>query len=249
MNRSKLYAFLPCRSASPEVTTMATTNERSMQVEEIELKYCVKAPDDFDKLAKAAKAHIKTVRQVNTFFDSDGLDLNSARFTVRLRKEDAMFILGAKSPELKDQSGRQTNRDEKEVPLESEVAQEILEGKADPLQVLLVGNPEAQPLVERIRQILRGKKLRNAGFFVTFRQTYLADLPKVGNQELELDTVIFPGNIVHYEIEAEVPKKKEHLAKTVDEEIQKLLSRAGVAHESGPSKARRFFNIVGGKQG
>ena len=121
-------------------------NARSTtQDKKAELKFRVSSPEDLDKIAQASAAkHSMTARQVNVFFDTDALDLNKERYTVRLRRENDIYELGAKSPGITDAQGIKTEIDEQEErPFEPQLARKILEGEADPLDTLVKVRPNA----------------------------------------------------------------------------------------------------------
>ncbi len=164
-------------------------------------------------MAHASSAsHIKTARQVNLFFDTPEIDLDQNKFTVRIRKEDRKFELGAKSP---GGQGISSQIDEQEVLVEGGLAEEILEGKTNPLDALLAKKPESAELVKSIRKLIGNKRLEKIGGFVNFRETLRAVLEGVGTQQLEMDTTIFQNGLVNYEIEVEVPRGQEGRKKTI----------------------------------
>jgi uncharacterized protein YjbK len=217
--------------------------------EEIEYKYRVSKPDDLDKVIMAAAAQqVKTVRQVNAFFDTQQHNLNGKKITVRLRKENESFILGAKGQAVPDLSGRQTRKEEWEAQIEPDVAEAMLQGKEDPLKILAQKQPCAEALVKSIREELADKKLQYVGFFVSFRQKVQTNIPDLGELNIELDTSIFQGDLVHYEIEVEVPSQHKDHPQKIDEAMKQILKRAGVEGRTGPPKAKRFFNLLEGKK-
>jgi uncharacterized protein YjbK len=223
--------------------------QQELKEEELELKFRVTRSEDLDLLASALKAaHVATARQVNTFFDSDAFDLDKNKYTVRLRKENGVFELGAKSPETKGGGGIQTQKDEPKIKsLSADIAKAILAGSDDPLDVLIKVKGESGTLAS-IRKLLGKKRLRKIGSFVNYRETVSAPLPCVGNQKVEMDTSIFPGNIVHYEIELEIPLELKKCVQEVEAALKALLVHTGIPiKDDPPSKAMRFFKSVKGE--
>lgn len=220
-------------------------HERS---KELELKYIVNHWDDLETIAAAlAATHKKTARQVNTFFDTADFYLNNYKYSIRLRKEEGTHMLTAKSPALEALGGVMTEREEQEVRIEQHLARNILEGNLDPLDVLFKKNQRAEPLVTQIRQFIAGKRLVKAGAFLNFRETFLIQFDHVGEQEIEMDTVIFPGNVVQFEIEIEISPEKNNNASAISKAMDDVFNRTGISPRSGPSKAKRFFNAIQGK--
>lgn len=218
------------------------------QNKELELKYIVKHWDDLDKIAGAlAATHKRTARQVNTFFDTAEFYLNNNKYSIRLRKEEGTYMLTVKGPALKTLDGVMTEREEQEVRVEQDLAMHILEGNLDPLDVLLRKNQEAESLAIQIRKLISGKKLMKAGAFINFRETFIIQLDHVGEQEIEMDTVIFPGNMVQFEIEVEISPGENNHANAISKAMANAFERTGVLPSSGPSKAKRFFDAIQGK--
>lgn len=231
--------------------TMADTRIAPQEAgKELELKFRLTRAEDLDLVISAMSAvHVTTARQVNMFFDSDALDLDKEKYTVRLRMENGAFELGAKSPEIKGPEGIRSEKEEQEhKPLSPEHAEAILQGRADPLDVLVKVRPQAAALANRIRSVLGAKKLRKVGSFVNFRETVKAKLSDIGEQKLEMDTSIFPGNVVHYEIELEIPGHRANLAAEIEKMMKEVLARTGISYKTNPpSKAKRFFKLVRGE--
>jgi len=187
------------------------------------------------------------VRQVNHLFDTADLDLQEARSMLRLRDEDGRFSVTAKAPETAECDGLLTRRREAEVEVDAALAERIRAGDLSPLEPLRA-DPGCGDVVALLVEHGRGKPLRLVGRFETVRRRRAAALDCGGTDVdlvLELDTVTFPGGVVHHEVEVEVPGGVDAVA--VKEAVDELFARAGVRPWSTSSKAARFFRALGGE--
>src|SRR5262245_4491692 len=73
------------------------------------------------------------VRQMNTYFDTTGLDLGRQGHLVRLREEAGRFFMTIKGPERQGQAEGLLSRSEEEVEVGADEARKVLAGDASPL--------------------------------------------------------------------------------------------------------------------
>ena len=213
--------------------------------DEIEFKLLVDGPEALEAVARAAAARgarrAAPARQVNHFLDTAAGALRAGDAVVRLREEGSRWVLAAKG--AAEQAGELHRRVELELDLSSEVAARVLEGRADPLE-LLEGGLGTHPLLAGLRSSAGDQPLVHAGCF-TNRRTRVGPLQVAGHAlHLELDRTEFPGPVEHCEIELEVPAGTEQAAGLL---LRELLAEAGVSGTSAPSKAARFFRALAGE--
>lgn len=187
------------------------------------------------------------VRQVNHFFDTAARDLRSARIALRLRAEDGSWTLGLKGPESGPSGGAGAfaERPEEELEVDSIEAEAVLAGTRCPLAALEAGLG-AEPLVTAARRRAGDAPLLHLGSFENER-TRVGPRALPGDPEgprlvVELDRVRFPDGAVERELELEVPAGGD--ANATWSALERLFSSVGIAPESVPSKAARFFRIL-----
>lgn len=219
---------------------------------ETEFKFRVSSQADLDAVAQTAKAtSTKAVHQENHFFDTKDRLFDKNKFVVRLRQEDSSFFLTVKGPSSTHQQGALTAKAETEREITAAQATDIREGKQSALQVLAEMPLEAdeKPLVEQMTKLLGATPLVYAGGFSNDRSRLTVPL-HVGTQHapvvLELDRTTFPGAVVHYEIEVEVPPALD--ADALGQALTALFAKAKVPTSNGPGKAKRFFAAMRGEK-
>jgi len=217
--------------------------------QETELKFRGADANAFAALVTAAgRTPLEAVMQVNHFFDTPDFRLNSAKYTVRLREEEGAFVLGSKSPEIRSHDGTLTRKSEEEVVVDHNEAAQILSGTISPLDVLeRLASARATPLMKAIRQIVGETKLVHVGSFQNERSRLPVALSTNAGPftaQFEMDRTIFPGRRIDYEVEVEL---KGVDADEATAAVNAFLAKAQVGHQSGPSKAKRFFEIVTAK--
>jgi|CXWL01.1.fsa_nt_gi uncharacterized protein YjbK len=218
---------------------------------ETEFKFRVSSQADLDAVAKAAAAVPgKAVHQENHFFDTTGRRLDKAKYVVRLRQEDSTFFLTVKGPSTSSKDGSLTAKAETEREVSPGEAAQVREGQVSALAVLQAAQlaPEEAVVIEQLSGVLGTEPLVYAGGFSNDRlrlDTALAVNGQTATVTLELDRTTFPGKVVHYEIEVEVPAgvDPEGLATA----LKALFANAGVETRNGPGKAKRFFAAMRGE--
>ena len=100
---------------------------------------------------------------------------------------------------------------------------------------------DAHPLLATLRSLAGESALAPAGCFKN-RRTRVGPLEVEGQPLfLELDRTEFPGDLVHCEVELEVPAGLERAAGDL---LEKLLAEARVEGAPAESKAARFFRAA-----
>ncbi|MBX7117195.1 MAG: CYTH domain-containing protein [Myxococcaceae bacterium] len=218
---------------------------------ETEFKFRVDSQGDLDAVAKASGATGgSAVHQENHFFDTPERLLDQNKYVLRLRQENSTFFLTAKGPSTKQQ-GTLTEKAETEREITSAQAAAIREGQQSVLAVLAqapLGEDE-RPLVQKIQRLVNGFHLVHAGSFSNERLRLTVPLEVAGQETdvtLELDRTTFPGEVVHYEVEVEVPPTVD--AEALGHALTALFERAQVKTRHGPGKAKRFFAAMRGEK-
>jgi uncharacterized protein YjbK len=220
--------------------------------QESELKFRVDGPIAFQTLEKVGKATPRRiVTQTNHFFDTSDGRLDRAKHTIRLRDEGGVFTLTIKGPERKSSDGALTQKAEEEITLSKEEAQLILTKSQSPLTILaLRAQPTTEPLLKTILSLIGDGQLIYIGAFQNERTTLPITL-EVGGRAVdfvfEMDKTSFPGGHVHYEVEVELMGLRGVDVQAAADTVRAFFDNAQVRWQSGPSKAKRFFNVIAGR--
>ncbi len=188
------------------------------------------------------------VRQVNHFFDTTDRVLGATNRVLRLREEAERFILTAKGPGSQKSDDALAVKAEEEVVIPPAAAREILAGTRSPLVLLDELLPAPRPdLVQVLLDLVGDAPLAEVGAFANARRR-LGPIPLATTDGpvdvlFELDRTEFPGDVIHHEIEVEVAPA---VAEACRGALLDLLDRAGIAWRSSSSKAKRFFDLLGG---
>ena len=216
---------------------------------ETELKFRVDGPTAFELLARAAGASSPQQKetQTNHFFDTLDRRLDSAMHTIRLREEAGTYTLTVKGPETR-RGKALTERDEEEINVSGDEARSLIDGSSSPLELLKSrGASSAALLLRTINMLVGDHGLTYIGSFKNER-TRLPVTLSVGGVPLvlvfEMDRTSFPGPHVHFEVEVELNCGN---VDAVAEAVRAFFKDAKVAWRQGPSKAKRFFNVVAGR--
>jgi uncharacterized protein YjbK len=217
---------------------------------EIELKFRVADAEELEALKAALGGKVGApVEQVNHFFDTGELDLNRTKHVLRLREEVSSFLLTAKGPGGSEERAL-SERTELETRIDPTTAAKFLDGSASPLSVLEQAIGTEAELLETMRELSAGKTLKRVGKFDNTRTPVAVSVDLGGGvtHELvfELDRTAFPDGRVDFEVEVELQgveseTERERLAQA----IRSLIENAGIGVRSAPSKAARFFAILG----
>lgn len=227
----------------------------------VEREFKLRIPDEqawCALLARLGGAAREPVLQVNHFFDTAGGALRRARIALRLREESGAATLTLKGPargahahEELAGGGVLAERPEEELTLTAEAAHAVLAGERCPLEHLGASALGASALVLRARAAAAGAPARRLGAFENERLRVgpLAFPPGAPGPGLvfELDRTHFPGGIVERELELELPAHAR--AADVQRGLEALFSGVGLALESVPSKAARFFRALDSRGG
>ena len=222
---------------------------------EIEFKFGVPGNQAFYQLV----AHLNLpeslltegVTQVNHFFDSPSLCLHKQHFAIRLReqKDKNLLTIKGKQSHLPNENSVLTNRIEEEVAIPRQTAEDLLNGRIAPQQVIRdhFENKSAS-ILTMINTACRAQDLVHIGDVSNVRihlpAVILPGANVVDKLGFELDTSTFPDGNIDYEIEVEIAEHTD--AALVESALVELLQQAGIEWHTAPSKAERFFAAVTG---
>ena len=238
------------RPAGPSPRPPGTTPSSRNMSTEIELKFAVEDESAFDTLIRhldlPAREFHSSSQQVNHFFDTQTFALRDHHVTLRLREETGRYVLTLKG-KATDDDGVLTERLEEEVRLAPNVALDVLQGSVSPRDALAARLRERNPVaLEMLDETIGRNELHYVGRFENQRTRLSpidvtiagADVPLV----FELDRTTFGPERIDYEIEVEIGADVDSAAAT--ESLTALLRDAGVAWQTAPSKAQRFFELL-----
>jgi uncharacterized protein YjbK len=208
--------------------------------QEIELKRLLVGEGAADKLIAALGAVASDRVQINHVFDTDGLRLNQQLYALRLRLENGEAILTAKGPD-RGLGSYTSVRTEFEAKIERRLADEILAGRRDALEVLREHESDVvcTELWKGIEQARSGHTLREVGRFENRRRAIRVTLPSGLALEVEIDRTRFADGRVDDEVEIEVPR--EHLVGEVEGWLDQRAAAAGVSTRPSTPKIARFY--------
>jgi uncharacterized protein YjbK len=205
---------------------------------EREFKLMLKDATERARLEALLPTKRQLLRQHNIFFDTDYGRLAAARLTLRLRQENAAWLLTAKGPPL-DGRGALSARQEAERVVSAALAAHLAAGTADPVPALARAAPAdvAEALARRIAAAADGKPVRPVGGFRNERTHVEVALPCGAKATLALDRSLMPDGAEHHEVELEVMPAAARSAATW---LAGLLARAGVPPRASRSKRSRY---------
>lgn len=225
-------------------------------IKEIELKYRLHDAASLERvknaaLARADKSEIVTRTQTNYFFDTNGHSLKSNRVTLRLRHEGERHTLCIKG----DDPNTPKTPDTLSVKLEYERildhahAHQLLALTVSPIELLAIDhihddkrqNQTRAYLFEQARNLAKARPIILVGSFSNLR-SYIPIQMGSTKLTLELDETRFGNNIVHHEVELELPASAD-LAAT-ERDLLTLFDEAQVQFFSSSGKAERFYNLL-----
>ena len=220
---------------------------------EIEFKFAVRNRQAFEQLAKHLDLPVSVlatgITQINHFFDSRQLCLHDKHFVIRLREQLDKNILTIKGEQLQPQkdSSVLTDRVEEEVAITRKAADDLLQGRVSPQQVISDHfENRSAPILQLIKTACPGEDLVHIGKFSNVRIHLPPVTLPVANArqrlEFELDTSTFPDGTVEYEIEIEISEQSD--AAAIEATLVELLHQAGIEWHTAPSKAVRFFSAL-----
>lgn len=205
---------------------------------EREFKLMLKDAAERSRIEALLPPKRRLLRQTNIFFDTDDRRLVAARLTLRLRQENAAWLLTAKGPPLAG-NGALTAREEAERVVGPALAAHLAAGTADPVPALARAVPAqvAQTLARRIAEAADGKPVRPTGGFRNERTHVEVALPCGTPATLALDRSLMPDGAEHHEVELEVAPAA---ARSAAVWLSGLLARAGVPPRASRSKRSRY---------
>jgi hypothetical protein len=212
---------------------------------EIELKRLLAGEGATDKLVAALGPVAARKQQTNYVLDTDDFALHRQKYVVRLRFEDGSPILTAKGPSRS--AGDFTYaRTEAEAEIERSIADCILSGDRDPVDLLRAreSSPDLEDLWEGLERARRGRPLGVVGHFVNRRTTVPVVLPGGLALQVEIDHTRFPDGRVDDEVEIEVPR--EDVVPTVEAWLNERAVAAGVTLRPSTPKIARFYDSFPG---
>jgi uncharacterized protein YjbK len=217
---------------------------------EIEFKFGVQSRRAFEQLVEhlglPESLLTEGVTQVNHFFDSQALCLHKKHFAIRLREQNEKNILTVKGEKSIQQQGTSvlSNRIEEEVVIPRLAAEDLLQGRISPQQVIDVHfRDRSASIMQMIETACNDQKMVHIGEFSNVRIHLPPVMLAVANSsetlEFELDTSTFPDGSVEHEFEIEITEHNS--AASIEAALVELFQQAGIEWHPAASKAQRFF--------
>lgn len=222
---------------------------------EVEIKYRILERDAFFRVIdEAAKINILAkpymLKQKNYFFDTAESYLRNKSLLVRLRKENDSFLISLKGniSKSKQANSSLSIRLEYEFLIDKDTADKILKQQVDILT--LIGSIHDDDvnkentrfhLFKEIRKHSKGEELECIGHFSNQRTCVPVQIKEV-NLLLEFDETQFPLDIIHYEVELEIPRNFDyHMAEQL---LVNLFDKAKADYFDSNGKSTRFHQIL-----
>ena len=182
---------------------------------EIEFKFGVQHRSAFEQLVEhfglPESLLTEGVTQVNHFFDSQALCLHKKHFAIRLREQNEKNILTVKGEKSIQQQGTSvlSNRIEEEVMIPRLAAEDLLQGRISPQQVINEHfKDRSASIMQMLNTACNDQNLVHIGEFSNVRihlpPVMLAVADSSETLEFELDTSTFPDGSVDHEFEIEI---------------------------------------------
>jgi hypothetical protein len=195
-----------------------------------------------------------TVTQTNHFIDTPDRKLRLRGIGWRVREEvsegQSRWVLTLKGPTVPRDAPRTagdpsvlTVRLEEEEVIDAAAAGALIASPTVAALVALLGDGV---LVKRVAEALGDEAPATVGAFSNER----IPLPFTHGDfegEIELDRTVFPGNVIHHELELEVTGDAVGLAGDLEGVLRKLIEDAGAAPTASRGKASRFFEALAGR--
>lgn len=196
----------------------------------------------------------RLIRQTNHFIDTPSCGLRLGGIGWRIREEvtagDPRWVLTLKGPPAPRDVPRAPGtpsvlsvRLEEECILSEQDARTMLAG---PTVAALSNHLGHGELVQRVRAALTDQGPRTVGSFTNER----VPLPYAHDGwtgVLELDRTVFPGGIVHHELELELTGDTVARAHDIEVALRQLIEAAGATPIASRGKASRFFEALAGR--
>lgn len=190
------------------------------------------SPKDFDGILRTAAEVIRTVVQLNTFYDSENRDLGRGGWALRIRKENDLYSMTVKGKSAKGPDGVFVRRE-----FEETVTGESVEVIEQGFHLGAVNLTPAQELFRRFGNLRVVPYIR-----FTNSRTFISAL----GYTLELDRTEIRDRMF-YELELEVPLSK---IQTARKKLNLWFIKNGWAYvPSGMSKLQRVLKADAEKKG
>lgn len=197
---------------------------------------------------------VSLVTQTNHFIDTPERLLRQRGIGWRVREEvegDASrWILTLKAPPIPRDGPRPADdpsvlsvRREDERSIDEEAARSMIAAPNTVALAHLLGDGE---LVGRVQQALGGAEPATVGSFTNGRYPLPAAVRGFSGL-VELDRTVFPGDVVHHELELEVTGEWVARAPELEAELRKIVEDAGATPGASRGKAGRFFEALAGR--
>jgi uncharacterized protein YjbK len=221
---------------------------------EIELKYRLASKDDFILFGHFLDAYATgpkiMLRQENFYFDSSSLSLKRNGMSLRLRRQNNEYIIGAKQSLSQKKSRKYLSmRLEYEGPISNIVAKLIHDGylsPADAFSSLPSVTPEDTATKRALQKIMKKTArggLQLIGSFLNERVALPIELLGQG-MIIELDHATYPKAIEIFEVEVELASVKQ--IAIIRPLIENLFHKAQVKTYRSISKSSQLYRILYG---
>lgn len=220
---------------------------------EIELKYCLAAKTDFDHFLQFACSlslkKSRSLKQVNFYFDTPGLNLKKNGLSLRLRQQDQCYFLCAKQSFADKNTANLSVRLEYEAVINNNIAELLKNELLSPIDVFGFLNTQSVN-DEKTKKTIYGNMIDKAktglqliGSFSNMRT--MVEIT-IGQEVLilEFDHSFYPQNIEIFEIEVEFSSEKQ--AARAKPLLEALFRQAGIKTYRSSSKSSRLYKILFG---
>ncbi len=224
--------------------------------QEIELKYRFHDANTFQRVKETAMSISQAkdfllLKQNNYFFDTSDLILRANSLAIRLRYENDRFILCIKGNDPKAAKNQKSMsiKLEYEDDIPETIARQLLEQKCSPLDYLLAQSAANDSKKIRTREFLckqisilsSNKPLQMIGSF-TNQRTCIPVAIAQNEFLLEMDETTFKSEIIHYEVELEIPTSLHY--QNAEHFLLELFQKANAQFFASNGKAERFYQFL-----
>jgi uncharacterized protein YjbK len=200
------------------------------------------------------KGAAPTVVQTNHFIDTQDRKLRQCGIGWRVRHEagdgDERWVLTLKGPPIAREAPRADSdpsvlsvRLEQEQRIEEADARAMVTAPSVAALGVLLGEGV---LIDRVMAALGDDAPSTVGSFTNERVPLPVELGGFSGV-IELDRTVFPGEVVHHELELEVTGAFVERAAEFEAELRKIIEDAGATASASRGKASRFFEALAGR--
>ena len=233
--------------------TLTKARLESMK-KEIELKYRIASQADMELLQSFLEPYQagekRYLKQENSYFDTPALDLKRNGISLRLRKQNQVFLLCAKQSFNQKSSGKNLSvRLEYETELDEHIAKLIDDGLLSALDAFSALKPKKKEEAATKKVLYRHMRkaatvgLQCVGMFSNHRTLLPVNLWEE-ELTLEFDHTTDPRSVEIFEVEVEFRSIKQ--AQLLQPALEKIFLAANVKTYRSNSKSSRLYKLLYG---